>query len=132
MRSTAFKPRATASAGKRSKGRIELRLRAKLIGLANSQPAILENLSKTGAKLRVAAPLRIGSELVLQWHGSEALGKVSWSRGGQCGLTFAAPLGEPVLHQALALDAAERLPDEDDDRAAARAWVEGNARIGID
>jgi hypothetical protein len=115
-----------ASGRKRSQGRLAVRLVARLASRVRSHSAILENISKSGAKLSIDDPPKVGSEVILQWHGNELLGEVSWSSATQCGLVFAATVPPELLQGALALDEAAHVPDELDVGAAtARAWLDG-------
>lgn len=116
---------------KRTQGRLAVRLVARLASRVRTHSAILENISKSGAKLTIDNPPPVGSEVILQWHGNELFGEVSWISPTQCGLVFAAMVPPDLLQSTLALDEAEHVPDElDVAGAAAKAWVEGDDGFG--
>jgi hypothetical protein len=118
---------------KRTQGWLPVRLIARLASKVRTHSAILENISKSGAKLTIDEPPRVGSEVILQWHGNELFGEVSWASSTQCGLVFASIVPPALLESAVALDEAAHVPDElDVTGAAARAWFDGNGRFGFD
>lgn len=118
---------------KRKQGRIEVRLPAKLVLMSATHAAILNNLSRKGAKLSLDNPPPRGSDAVLRWGDFEAFGTISWVSGRRCGILFLSPLPEEPLRATLALNDAQRLPeDAEGDLGAARAWVEGTGRLGLD
>ena len=118
---------------KRAQGRLAVRLVARLASKVRTHSAILENISKSGAKLSIDSPPPVGSEAILKWHGNELFGQVSWTSPTQCGLVFASTVPSALLHGALALDEAAHVPDElDVTGATARAWFDGDGRFGFD
>lgn len=122
-----------ANGRKRTQGRLAVRLVARLASKVRTHSAILENISKSGAKLSIDSPPQVGSEVILQWHGNELFGEVSWTSPTQCGLVFAATVPPALLEGALALDEAAHVPDElDVGGASARAWFDGSGRCGFD
>lgn len=86
---------------KRSQGRLDVRLIAKLKTHLGTRTAILENISKNGAMLELAVAPRVGSEVVLQWDQHEVLGKVAWVSDNHCGVTLYETLTEHVLRATL-------------------------------
>jgi hypothetical protein len=121
------------SVRKRTQGRLAVRLVARLASKVRTHSAILENISKSGAKLSIDNPPQVGSEVILQWHGNELFGQVSWASPTQCGLAFASTVPPTLLEGALALDEAAHVPDElDVTGATARAWFDGGGRFGFD
>jgi hypothetical protein len=118
---------------RRSQGRIDIRLSAKLKSHFGTQPAILQNVSKNGAKVSIVNAPKIGSDVILQWHGNEALGQVVWSTGIECGLTLYSALSEEVLRNTLALDSIAHIPEDiSAEAAAAKEWAEGSGKFGFD
>ena len=119
-----------SSTHKRTQGRLAVRLVARLASRVRTHSAILENISKSGAKLSIDSPPQIGSEVLLQWHGNELFGRVSWTSSTQCGLVFASTVPPALLEGALVLDEAAHVPDElDVTGAAARALFDGAGRF---
>ena len=126
-------PSSQASGHKRSQGRLGVRLVAKLKSRTRTQSAILENISKSGAKLAIADPPAIGSEVILQWHGNELFGRVCWTAASHCAVGFGSLVPPALLHATLSLDEVAHVPDDLNlDSAAARAWFDGEGRFGHD
>ena len=118
---------------KRTQGRLAVRLVARLASKVRTHSAILENISKSGAKLTIDNPPAVGSEVILQWHGNELFGQVSWASADQCGLVFASLVPPALLQSTLTLDETAHVPDELDlGGATARAWFDGDGRHGFD
>jgi hypothetical protein len=97
-----------------------------------SHAAILQNLSKFGAKLVFDGTLKKGSSWFLRWHGLEAFGTVLWSSGTHCGVSLNSPVPEPIMRSTLGLNETHRVREEDAGRLAARAWAEGSGHFGFD
>ncbi|HEU5483173.1 MAG TPA: PilZ domain-containing protein [Sphingomicrobium sp.] len=74
--------------GRRSAKRVMAPLPALLITMSDRHPALLFNISKTGARLRAKDAPPEGTELFLQVGGLDVYANVVWSRGEQCGLEF--------------------------------------------
>lgn len=122
-----------ASGHKRSQGRLAVRLVAKLKSRSRTQSAILENISKNGAKLAITEPPGVDSEVILQWHGNELFGRVSWASETHCAVVFGSAVSPGVLQATLSLDEVAHVPEElNVDGAAAKAWFDGNGRFGFD
>jgi hypothetical protein len=117
---------------KRNQGRLDVRLHATIKTLSGSRAAILENISKSGAKLSVQDTVAKGSQVVVEWHGHEAFGTVAWSSATHCGVILSSPVTEAVLRSTLDLNETVGLPEDDADRIAARDWAIGSARFGFD
>ena len=126
-------PLSQASARKRSQGRLGVRLVAKLKSRTRTQSAILENISKSGAKLAVADPPETDSDVILQWHGNELFGRVGWTSPTHCAVVFGSLVPPALLQATLSLDEVAHVPDElNVNGAAAKAWFEGDGRFGHD
>ena len=122
-----------AGVHQRTQGRLAVRLVAKLTSKARTQSAILENISKRGAKLVIDNPPEKGSDVILRWHGNELFGRVSWTSPTHCGLAFASLVPPALLEATLSLDESAHVPDElDVNSATARDWFDGDGRHGFD
>jgi hypothetical protein len=118
---------------KRTQGRLGVRLVAKLASRVRTHSGILENISKSGAKLAIDKPPQVGSEVILNWHGNELFGRVSWASATHCGLVFDSIVPPALLEATLSLDEAARVPDElDVSGVAAKDWFDGEGRYGFD
>ena len=61
---------------------------ALLITLSERHPALLFDISKTGARLVAKNPPRKGTELFLQAGGVDVYARVAWQNGDAVGLIF--------------------------------------------
>jgi hypothetical protein len=59
-----------------------------LITMSDRHPAILFNISQTGAGLRAKNAPPKGTELFLQVGSLDVYARVAWQRGEHCGLVF--------------------------------------------
>jgi hypothetical protein len=132
MQRGAFRHPARPRGRKRNQGRLDVRLHASIKTLSGSRAAILENISKSGAKLCVQVAVTKGSQVVVEWHGYEAFGTVAWASPTHCGVIFSSPVTEAVLRATVDINEKLALPDDDADRIAAREWASGSARFGFD
>ena len=113
--------------GRRSATRTAAPLIATVTTLARSQPAVLVDVSSTGARLRGTDLPETGEELFLNVEGVIAFGTVAWMEDAERGVAFESDLAafdETKLRQAVAL--ARGLPPEI--RAALDDWTLGVAR----
>ncbi len=78
--------------GQRSFNRLRLGLPASLILTHERSACTLENISSTGACIRVESPIAKGSTAVLCFHLLRLYAVVMWSRGELCGLRFESPV----------------------------------------
>ena len=110
--------------GKRSAPRVRSQLPARVETLNGIEPAVLENVSRTGARLIVDG-LRGGQCLIMVCGSLDCFGIVQWSDGKSIGLAFDDPLSdEQVLEVRRASDAGVNI-SQVDARAAAADWVDG-------
>ena len=84
--------RSTIQKGQRTFNRLRLGLPASLILTHERSPCTLENISSTGACVRVERPLIKGSTAILCFHLLRIYSVVMWSRETLSGLRFEAPL----------------------------------------
>lgn len=83
--------------GRRAYPREPIQLAAELIAGRGASPAMLHDLSVKGARLTVAHPPELGSEVVLRWACFVAVGRVAWVEGRGCGLEFDRQLDAQVV-----------------------------------
>ena len=74
--------------GRRAAKRVPAPLPALLITMSERHPAILFDISQTGARLRARDAPRRGTEVFLQVSGFDIFARVVWQSGEQCGLLF--------------------------------------------
>jgi hypothetical protein len=78
--------------GRRKARRVDAALPALLITMSDRHPAILYNISETGALLRARAAPCERTELFLQVGSLDVYARVIWKAGEECGLEFEAPI----------------------------------------
>lgn len=78
--------------GRRSARRVQAPLPALLITMGDRHPAILYNISETGAHLRAKDAPSEKTELFLQVASLDVYARVVWKRGEECGLAFDDPI----------------------------------------
>ncbi len=78
--------------GRRAARRIYAPLPALLITMADRHPAVLYNISETGARLRARNAPAERTELFLQVDSLDIYARVVWQRGEECGLEFERPI----------------------------------------
>jgi hypothetical protein len=84
--------------GKRGLARISTGLDATLVLPDRSANCRLEDISRTGCRIRLGEPARRGATVLVRIERLEELGTVIWTRGMQCGVRF----GRPIAVEALA------------------------------
>jgi len=107
---------------RRGKARLRLGIPAQLLSLHGRRRVTLLDLSESGARLRYdGEPV---SDVILEWLGYEAFGKVVRRAGDELGVRFDEPIGS-----AWVLETRERLPaiaqGEDQVTRFAREWARG-------
>lgn len=78
--------------GRRSAMRSSLLLPGMVLGVASSKSAVVVDVSRTGARLRVSDLPPDGKDLILRMGKVERLAQVKWKRGDICGVEFDEPL----------------------------------------
>lgn len=121
-------PHLLANCGRRASSRLRVHLPATLITLDGQGPAVLENISATGARVSSQFMLWQGACCILRLPGLELFADIAWSAHGRLGLIFEHPLSQGQLLTLRNLDPAN-LADE---RAASQDWARGfvNGTIG--
>jgi PilZ domain len=59
----------------------------------------VENVSRTGCRLLLETPPRLGATVLVRVERVEALGTVKWVRSGRCGIAFARALEPGALER---------------------------------
>ncbi len=116
--------------GRRADARLRLSLPAELITLDGQGHAVVENLSRTGARIATRMNLRPKSCCVMRWSGAEAFCTVRWSGGGRCGLVFDSPLSRDELMRARWLDGNLNQVERERWQRWASEFVSGRAGSG--
>lgn len=82
--------------GSRQQSRLRVYLPAIITTADGTRHVFLQDLSLRGARLLASEGLYSGQQVLLQWHGFQALGVVRWIDGHTCGLGFYRSL--PIRH----------------------------------
>ncbi|NBW76682.1 MAG: hypothetical protein EBR34_12925 [Sphingomonadaceae bacterium] len=120
-------PHHLGSCGRRGNPRLRLRLPALLITLHGQGPAVLENVSRSGARISSRFVLQAGESCILRLPGIELFADVAWCAHWRCGLNFERPLAQAQLLALRELDGVSRPSERDANKDWARAFVNGAA-----
>lgn len=74
--------------GNRYGNRLRLGVPAGLVMTYRTRRCLLDDISSTGARIRVEEPLVRGRIVMLQFHELRLCCSVIWCRNGECGLRF--------------------------------------------
>lgn len=83
--------------GRRGNSRLRLNLPATLFLVDGTRRCRLENISRSGARIAIEQPVKIGDCGFLACEGKQFFGSIVWTRGSSCGLQFDRLLGEQQL-----------------------------------
>lgn len=78
--------------GSRHFNRLRMGVPAQLVLTHDSRACLIDDISCTGARLRIDRPLAERQALQLVFHELRIFATVRWVRGAECGLQFATPL----------------------------------------
>ena len=85
--------------GRRKSARDPAPLLAVLSTLANDTRVGLVNVSSRGVQLMAPDLPDAGEDVIFQAENDQFFGRVIWSRDGQCGVAFEAPLAEDQMER---------------------------------
>ena len=77
---------------------------------SGSRQAALVDMSKTGAKIRLADPPIAGAFVLLRWQDQECFATVNWLAGDICGLAFHRSISDEAIIPTLAANPIRRGP----------------------
>jgi hypothetical protein len=83
--------------GKRGLARLSTRLDATLVMPDRSANCQMEDISRTGCRIRLGEPARRGATVLVRIERLEEIGTVVWAKGAICGVRFARPIAVEVL-----------------------------------
>lgn len=113
------------ASGGRLFNRLRLGAEARLELIHQRRSCLLDDISSTGARLRLTAPPPIGTTAVLHFHELRILARTIWLRGDELGLQFDRPLALEDMQGMLWItenrDLYERLCRD----GHARDWTDG-------
>jgi hypothetical protein len=112
--------------GRRKAGRLRVELPAQLLTLDGHPKANLCDISRSGARLRISHPLKIGDDVVINWLNFEGFGHVVWVKDEFAGVEFYDPIDEDILLKTREIiDYGLDPGEEGAAREAARNWYLG-------
>jgi hypothetical protein len=83
--------------GRRAAARQRVMIVGSAVTLDGTKSILVENVSRSGAKLRGRHLPAIGKQVLVWMEGADALGRVAWTGFDQCGVAFDPPLEERAL-----------------------------------
>ena len=116
-------PRATS--GQRSLNRLRLGAPAQLQLTHETRSCLLDDISSSGARLRIKRPLAPRQTAILTFHELKIYATVMWCRGAECGIMFDQPLDLEDMQGMLWITENRVLYDRICNEAHALAWAEG-------
>lgn len=78
--------------GKRFFNRLRLGAKAALELSYGTDSCLIDDISSTGARLRIRRPLAVDQAVLLVFHELRITAVVIWTRGNECGVGFTTPL----------------------------------------
>lgn len=111
--------------GHRLFNRLRLGVPASLVLTHECRPCLIDDISCTGARLRIQRPLGQGQTLVLSFHELKLFAAVIWLRGGECGLRFDQPLDLEDMQGMLWIKENRALYERICETGHASDWAEG-------
>ncbi len=83
--------------GKRGLARLSTGLDATLVLADRLVSCQMEDISRTGCRIRLSEPARRGATILVRIERLEELGTIVWTRGTQCGVRFGRPITVETL-----------------------------------
>lgn len=111
--------------GHRHGNRLRLGVPAQLQLTHETCKCLLDDISVSGARLRIAQPLSPNQTAVLTFHELKVYALVKWCKGGACGLQFEQPLELEDMQGMLWITENRELYERICNEAHALAWAEG-------
>lgn len=112
--------------GKRRNSRLRVRLPAKAVLLDGEFRVALHDLSQNGARIGHEKLPQLRGDVLLEWCGFEAFGRVVWSKPALSGIAFYDAIPNAWVLLTRNLDASGEVPNESEAaRNHARAFVAG-------
>ncbi|MGX7953368.1 PilZ domain-containing protein [Tsuneonella sp. HG249] len=110
--------------GRRESTRHRVDLSARFVSSQVSLRVQLEDISTTGACIRLKCPRKLEAGRLF-WLNSKAFGRIIWQNDLRCGVAFDEPLRDDVVEQALQF--AELMANDTTEKFGklASAWVHG-------
>ncbi|WP_374279746.1 PilZ domain-containing protein [Novosphingobium sp.] len=111
--------------GNRHFNRLRLGAPASLALTHQQRTCLIDDISRTGARLRVQQPVAERQSAILLFHELQLFSQVVWSRGLECGLHFDQPLDPEDMQGMLWIKENREVYDRICNHAHALDWSEG-------
>lgn len=85
--------------GNRAMARLATAMDGGVVLTDRSASCRVENVSRSGCRLHMETPPRLGATVLVRIERIETLATVVWVRSGRCGVTFAKPLEPRALER---------------------------------
>jgi hypothetical protein len=115
----------SARPGGRHFNRLQLGVSAQLVLTHETRDCLIDDISCTGARLRVMQPLAEHQSLLLAFHELKLFATVVWLRGGECGLRFDQPIDPEDMQGMLWIKENRKIYDRICQAGHAMDWAEG-------
>ena len=111
--------------GRRANARARLMLPAMLMLPGSKEKGWLENISRTGARVRMQNLPSVGSTAIFKFANFELWCTVAWTRGSNCGLCFDAPLPRETVTRLRSFSDNYEEHKQTHSESVAKSWVSG-------
>jgi PilZ domain len=111
--------------GGRHFNRLHLGVPASLVLTHETRTCLIDDISSTGARLRIARPVAQHQTALLTFHELRLFSVVMWCRGGECGLRFERPLEREDMQGMLWITENRELYERICREGHALEWSEG-------
>lgn len=117
--------RSHSATGNRHYNRLRLGVPASLVLPHGAQACLIDDISCTGARLRIDRPLAARQSAELVFHELRLFAAVRWVRGNECGLEFDHPLDAEDMQGMLWITQHRDVYDRICQTGHAMDWAEG-------
>lgn len=111
--------------GHRNANRLRLGVPAQLQLTHETRKCLLDDISKSGARLRITRQLTPHQTAILTFHELKLYATVMWCKGAECGIKFDQPLDLEDMQGMLWITENRELYQRICNEAHALAWTEG-------
>jgi hypothetical protein len=111
--------------GNRHFNRLRLGAPASLVLTHETRSCLIDDISSSGARLRIDRPLATRQSLILTFHELRVFAVVQWLRGGECGLRFDQPLAPEDMQGMLWITENRALYERICQTGRAMDWADG-------
>lgn len=114
-----------SASGHRHGNRLRLGVPAQLQLTHETRNCLLDDISSSGARLRIAQPFAPHQTAVLSFHELKLYATVMWCKGAECGIRFEQPIELEDMQGMLWITENRELNERICNEAHALAWAEG-------